>query len=561
MEDLMLKQSEKITALYCRLSQDDDREGESNSIINQRSILSKYAKDNGFGNTKFFVDDGYSGTAFDRPGFLEMMEGVKNGIVKTIIVKDHSRLGRNRLVVGTLLEEDFERYGVRYIAILDNIDSEKGISDLVPMQDLFNEWHAKKTSEKVKNVKAAVGNSGVPLTTSIPYGYMKDPDGSKYWVVDEEAAVIVRKIFRLCTEGKGVSQIAKQLKKEKIPTPTEYWQSMGKPTIRKPSVIPNQWSARTVSDILQRIEYLGHTVNFRTHVKSFKNHSMVKNDPSDWKIFENTHKPIVEQVVWEKVQLLRKNKRRNTKTGKKSIFAGLLVCSDCGSKLTFQTNCKSKPNQDSFVCGNYRSNTVICSAHYIREAVIYDLVFTHIQRTLSYVKQFEFDFIHRVNQKSADSLKKDLKDKHKVLEKSRARIKELDILFQCIYEDNVTGKISDDRFDKLSACYETEQKDLQKSVAELETQLSKEEQSIANTEQFLAIVKRYTEITQLTAPLINEFIEKIVIHSPQKTNGKRTQTIEIVYNAVGILDIPSVDDFIAALAVRKKTKQKQKKTA
>jgi site-specific DNA recombinase len=559
----MTKQSdENITALYCRLSQDDDREGESNSILNQKTILSKYAKDNGFRNTEFFVDDGYSGTAFDRPGFLGMMEGVKKGIIKTIIVKDHSRLGRNRLVIGTLLEEDFERYGVRYIAIMDNIDSDKGLSDLVPMQDLFNEWHAKKTSQKVKDVAISKGLAGIPLTSIIPYGYKKDPNGSKYWVVDEVTAEIVKKMFDLCIAGKGISQIAKQLEGEKILTPTEYSQSQGRATIGNLPTNPHRWAARTVSDILQRIEYLGHTVNFRTYVKSFKNKKMMKNDPSKWKIFEDTHESIICKEQWSRVQELRQNKHRRTKTGKKSMFAGLLKCSDCNSKLTFQTTSTSKPNQDNFVCGNYRSNTGTCTSHYILEMIVYDLVLTHIKRTLSYVQQFESNFVRQVSQNSNAEQKKDIANKRKVLVKNEQRINELDVLFQRIYEDNVVGKISDERFEKMSATYESEQNDLKVQVAELENQLNKDEQSVINTDQFLTTVKRYTEITELTPTILNEFIEKIIIHAPVKNNVKRTQEVEIFYNSVGVLNVPDAEEMAVMLEERKKLKQKeQQKTA
>lgn len=549
----MNKQSE-ITALYCRLSQDDDREGESNSIINQKAILSRYAKENGFKDTRFFIDDGYSGTVFDCPGFLAMMEEVKNGTVKTIIVKDHSRLGRNRLVIGTLLEEDFERYGVRYIAIMDNIDSDKGLSDLVPMQDLFNEWHAKSTSQKVGNVMQSKGNAGIPLTTSIPYGYRKNPDGSKYWIVDEPAAEVVRKIFALCMDGKGPHIIAKQLYTEKITTPGEHWRNVGRPTSAPLPAKPCKWTDRTVSDILGRMEYLGHTVNFRTSVKSFKNKKTIKNDPSAWKIFENTHKPIIEQAVWDRVSELRKNRRRQTKIGKLSLFSGLLRCADCGEKLYYCTSRSFSENQDHFVCSGYRSRSE-CSAHYIREKVVYDLVLEHLQRTVMYVRQFEKVFIKLINEKSTEETKKGLANKRKILEQSNLRIKELDLLFQRVYEDSVNGKISDERFQRMSTVYEAEQKDLQSQVSQLENELNKEESGIANTSRFISIVKKYTEIKELTPTIVNDFIEKIIIHAPDKSSGKRIQAVEISYNAVGVVDIPSVDEMMAMLAERKERNQ------
>jgi DNA invertase Pin-like site-specific DNA recombinase len=548
----MIKQPEPITALYCRLSQEDAKEGESNSIANQKAILSKYAKENGFRNTRFFVDDGFSGVVFDRPGFLSMMEGVKEGSIKTIVVKDHSRLGRNRLVIGTLLEEDFERYGVRYIAIMDNIDSEKGLSDLVPMQDLFNEWHAKSTSQKVKSVMQSKGNAGIPLTTSIPYGYKKSPCGSKYWIVDEPAAEVVRKIFALCMDGKGPTQIAKLLEQSKIQTPSEYWHSIGRST---PAPLPNRpygWSGRAVADILGRVEYIGHTVNFRTYRKSFKNKKKLKNDPSEWKIFEDTHEPTVDKAIWERVQKIRKHKRRPLKTGKVSLFSGLLYCADCGKKLYYCTSQSFSANQDHYVCSNYRNNTGTCSAHFIREVTLINLVLAHLQRVLRYVKQYEGLFVRAVSNKSTAEQAKEIASKRKALEQHGKRIKELDMLFQRLYEDNVANRIADERFLQLSAVYESEQAALKQEAAKFEVELTEEKQAATNTERFLTLVRSYTEIDALSPTNLNEFIEKIVIHAPDKSSGHRQQKVEIYYNFVGILDLPSEDEMVEYLKDRKR---------
>ena len=546
----MNKQSEPITALYCRLSQEDTREGESNSIANQRAILSRYAKENGFRHTKFFIDDGFSGVVFDRPGFLSMMEGVKDGTIKTVIVKDHSRLGRNRLVIGTLLEEDFDRYGVRYIAIMDNIDSAKGLSDLVPMQDLFNEWHAKSTSQKVRNVMQSKGNAGIPLTTNVPYGYKKDPGGSKFWIVDEPAAEIVRRIFSLCMGGKGPTQIAKVLEQAKVPTPGEYWRSVGRTTAAPLPSRPFGWQTRTVSGILGRMEYLGHTVNFRTHVKSFKHKETVKNDPSVWKTFEDTHPAIVEKAVWERVQDIRKGKRRRLKTGKVSLFSGLLYCADCGKKLYYSTSRSFSENQDHFVCSGYR-NAGNCSAHYIREITLFNLVLLHLQRTLQYVKQYEGVFVHAINKKSNEEQTKIISTIHKTLERHSKRIQELDMLFQRLYEDNVAKRIADERFLQLSTAYEIEQAELKHEAAKLEDELVVENLAVANTERFLATVRSYTEIDALSPTILHEFIEKIVIHAPDKSSGHRKQKVEIYSNSVGILDVPDEDEMVAYFKERK----------
>ena len=562
----MIKQSEPITALYCRLSQEDAREGESNSIANQKAILAKYAKENGFRHTQFFVDDGFSGVVFDRPGFLAMMDGVKNGTVKTIIVKDHSRLGRNRLVVGTLLEEDFERYGVRYIAITDNIDSDKGLSDLVPMQDLFNEWHAKSTSQKVKAVKQAQGNSGIPLTPNPPYGYKKNPDGSKYWVIGEPAAEIVRKIFALCMAGRGPAQIATRLAADKIYTPNEHKQNAGRKTPSKLPAKPFDWQPSIVAAILERPEYVGHTVNFRTNRKSFKHKKTVFNDPSEWKIFEDTHQPIIETAVWERVQEIRKGKRRPVKSGQTSLFSGLLYCKDCGSKLYYRAKNGNSEGNEYFVCSKYKGNTGDCTGHFIREIVLFNLVLAHLQRVFHYVKHYESLFVQSVRQKSTEEQIKAAAAKRKALEQNGKRIAELDSLFQRLFEGNASGKISDERFLLLSAGYEEEQAALKAESAKLETELAEDRQTAVGIERFLSLVRGYTEIDALSVTILHEFIEKIVVHAPDKSSGKRKQKIEIFYNSIGLFDVPDEDEMVELLKERKQRKlaertQKQAKTA
>ncbi|NLX75746.1 MAG: recombinase family protein, partial [Synergistaceae bacterium] len=390
----MNRQSNKITALYCRLSRDDELQGESNSVKNQKSILAKYAKENGFANTKFFVDDGYSGVSFNRPAFMELMELAEQGQIGTIIVKDHSRLGRNRLVVGQLLEEDFVRLDVRYIAVMDSIDTSEGLSDFLPVQDWFNEMHAKNTSKKVRAVMHDKGMSGKPLTTVIPYGYKKSSGGLDIWVIDEEAAEIVRKIFQLCIDGYGPTQIAKQLYQAKIPTPTEHWQTQGRKTTALPAV-PHRWAARTVSNILQRLEYCGHTVNFRTTTRSFKDKKKIERPKDEWKVFENTHEAIISDETFELVQELRSHKRRQNRTGEVSIFSGLLYCADCGGKLYYSVTNNYRPEGAYFFCSTYRKNSDNCSAHYIREKVVYDLVLESLQRVLFYVQAYEKIFVQK----------------------------------------------------------------------------------------------------------------------------------------------------------------------
>ena len=530
----MNKQSEKITALYCRLSRDDEQEGTSGSIKNQQSILEKYAKDNGFKNTRVFVDDGWSGTTFARPAFTEIMELAEKGMIGTLIVKDHSRLGRNRLVVGQLLEEGFDSLGVRYIAIMDNIDTAKDISDLVPMQDLFNEWHAKNTSQKVRNVFKNKGMSGVPLTTNPPFGYMKNPDNTKEWIVDEEAAKTVRQIFTLCVEGLGPTQIAKRLKAAKVPTPTEYWISIGR-NCSKPPAVPYNWCADTVANILSKQEYCGDTVNFRSTTKSFKNKIKIERPQEEWKIFPNTHQAIINREVFELVQELRQHRRRPTKSGIVSWFSGLLYCADCEEKLYYSVTNNYKREQAYFFCSSFRKNSDECSAHYIREKVVMENVLESMRRILLNVQAFEKEFARKQMECYSEDKKRELAEKRRELNKAKKRITEIDGLIQKLYEDNAIGKISDERYATLSISYEEEQRGLKAALPDMETYLETETDKTESLQRFIDKVKRITEIKELTAELVHEFIDKIVVHAPRYLDGKRVQLIDIYYNGVGIL--------------------------
>lgn len=530
----MNKQSEKITALYCRLSRDDEQEGTSGSIKNQQSILEKYAKDNGFKNTRVFVDDGWSGTTFARPAFTEIMELAEKGMIGTLIVKDHSRLGRNRLVVGQLLEEGFDSLGVRYIAIMDNIDTAKGISDLVPMQDLFNEWHAKNTSQKVRNVFKNKGMSGVPLTTNPPFGYMKNPDNTKEWIVDEEAAKTVRQIFTLCVEGLGPTQIAKRLKAAKVPTPTEYWINIGR-NCSKPPAVPYNWCADTVANILSKQEYCGDTVNFRSTTKSFKNKTKIERPQEEWKIFPNTHQAIINREVFELVQELRQHRRRPTKSGIVSWFSGLLYCADCEEKLYYSVTNNYKREQAYFFCSSFRKNSDECSAHYIREKVVMENVLESMRRILLNVQAFEKEFARKQMECYSEDKKRELAEKRRELNKAKKRITEIDGLIQKLYEDNAIGKISDERYATLSISYEEEQRGLKAALPDMETYLETETDKTESLQRFIDKVKRITEIKELTAELVHEFIDKIVVHAPRYLDGKRVQLIDIYYNGVGIL--------------------------
>jgi len=527
--------SDRITALYERLSREDELSGASNSITNQQEILEKYAKDNGFSNIRHFTDDGYSGVSFTRPAFMEMMELAEQGKIGTIIVKDHSRLGRNRLIVGQLLEEDFDRLDVRYIAIMDNIDTAHGLSDFLPVQDVFNEMHAKNTSQKVRAVFKNKGNSGKRLTTNPPYGYMKNPDNKDEWIVDEVAAEIVKRIYALCIDGIGPTQIAKRLTAEEIPTPSEHmWSTGRKPT--DTTAIPCRWTPRSTADILDRMEYIGHTVNFRSTTKSFKNKATIKFAKEDWKIFEDTHEPIIDKETWEVVQNLRKNKRRPNRTGKVSMFSGLLFCADCGAKLYYCTAKDFKENQHHFTCSTARKGQN-CSTHFIREVVLKDIVLDNFLAVMEQIKADEQKFARKMMDKSTADQRKTLAKKRREVEQTDKRIADLNVLFTRIYEDNVLGKISDEQFQLLSTNYTNEQSELREKSATLTAELETEQEQTEGIEKFIAKVRKLTKPKELTAEIVHEFIEKVVIHQSVKLDGKqRTQQIEIHYNGVGIVE-------------------------
>ena len=528
---------DKITALYCRLSQDDGREGESNSITNQKAILEKYAKDHNLIPYRFYVDDGVSGTTFERNGFKEMLAGIEKGNISAIVVKDLSRFGRDHIMVGYYTEMYLPSMNVRFIAINDNVDTDDNESnEFAPFTNIFNEWYAKNASKKIQAVFKAKGESGQRLGSAIPYGYKANPDNPKEIIIDEEAAKVVKYIFELCMCGKGPGKIAKQLTAEGISTPMVYFREHGMPC-RVKGDMSNVWCNRSVAGILENMVYIGHTVNFQTATQNYKTHKKVRQPKENWLIFENTHPAIIEIPVWEKVQELRKNKRRYTKSGKKSIFAGLLECADCGAKLYYCTSKSHKEDHDYFVCSNYKGNTGSCTVHYIRESVLYDIVLTQVQTMLAYLQSFESDFVKSLVDKSAKDKKKEISLRRKKLEANKKRISELDGIFKRIYEDNINGKLSDERFAKLSADYEREQKQLISDTEVLENELNQESEQVDNVEHFLNIVRQYTEIKELSARVVNDLIDKIKVHAVDKSSGQRVQQIDIYYTAVGLIDV------------------------
>ena len=534
--------NQRITALYARLSRDDEKEGISGSIQNQKAILEKYASDNHLPNPRFFFDDGYSGVSFTRPAFMEIMELAEQGLVANLVVKDHSRLGRNRLVVGQLLEEDFVRLNVRYIAIMDNIDTANGVSDIVPMQDLFNEWHAKNTSDKVRRVMQSRGNAGIPLTTNVPYGYKKDPIDKNKWIVDEPAAEVVQRIFQMSVSGLGPTQIAKRLKANGVLTPSEYQRGNGVNCPTKLPEYPHKWCSHTVAEILDRQEYVGDTVNFRTYRQSFKLKKQLDRPQEEWKVFPNTHPAIIDRETFTLVQNLRQHRRRPTRTGAVSMFSGLLYCADCGSKLGYSATNNYKREQAYFFCSGYRKNTDLCSAHYIREKVVAQLVLEGLQRLLWYVQVYEERFAQEQMERFGLQEKRELTAKRRELDKAKQRVSEIDQLIQKSYEDMSKRLLSEERFATLSLSLEAEQKQLKMAIPAMEASLDATTDKAADLQRFIERARQVTRLTELTPEIVHEFIQKIVVSKPDKVDGKRHQRVDIHYNTIGLWCAPSPEE-------------------
>ena len=527
---------EAITALYCRLSRDDELQGDSNSIINQKKILQKYALEHGYTNFRFYIDDGISGTTFNRPGFQEMIADVEAGIVKRVIIKDMSRFGRDYLQVGMYTEIMFPEHDVHFIAVNDGVDSTQGDNEFTPFRNIINEWYAKDTSKKIRAVKRSKGMAGEHIGSHPPYGYMKNPENKKEWIIDEEAAEVVREIFRLCVGGYGPTRIAHILTERKILCPTYYaLEKGGKPRTALPAD-KYTWNGPVVAKILDRMDYLGHTVNFKTHVKSYKVHKTIYNSPDQWKVFEGTHEAIIDKETFEIVQKIRAGKRRPTRMGEMPMFSGLLYCADCGRKLSFHRKADEPAEKHHYLCENYRSNTANCTMHYIRNVVVERIVLENLKEVIQYVSNYEDEFVQMIMDSDMRQRNRELAQKKKRLAEIQKRIGELDTIFQRIYEDNIIGKLSDERFMKMSKGYEDEQHTLQTEANEIQSELQQEEKKSVDVKRFLAIVKKYTDLTELTPEILREFIDKIIVHAPDKSSGRRLQEIEIIYNHIGEFD-------------------------
>lgn len=536
------KKSRDVTAfLYERLSRDDNLEGESYSIGNQKKLLTKVAKEKGYTNLIHFLDDGISGVTMDRPGFVEMIQQLEQGRAAAVFVKDLSRLGRNYIEVGRLTEEFFPEHDIRLVAVSDNIDTAEGENELAPIRNLFNEWYARDISKKRRISNKIKGNAGEPMGQP-PYGYIKGPNNPKRLIVDDEAAQVVRRIYSMTLEGYGTEQIAAQLEKDEILTPRAYWLKKG---IKRPGKGKQQpatkWNSSTVTKILSLQEYCGDILNFKTYSKSYKNKKRLENDRENWVIFKDVHEPIIERSVFEQVQQKRgKIRKRRTNEGEHNMFSGLLVCADCGSNLHFHFN-QGNPEIKYFNCSNYKGNRGSCtSTHYVRVDFLEQVVLGEIRRLTKFASLYEDEFLKAVIGHSQQAAETDRKLKEKELKALLTRDEELDGLFERIYEDNVSGKLSDDRFAKMSRRYEDEQKELAEKIKKLRSEIEKHSSQAMTTDMFISLVRKYTRARKLTPRMLNELVEKIEVYDAEKIDGVWEQRLRIHYNCVGEITIPKM---------------------
>lgn len=536
----MSNQTEKITALYCRLSQEDENKGDSNSIQNQRAILEKYAKDNGFENIQIFVDDGYSGVSFNRPDFQRLLEMMEQGKVSTLITKDLSRLGRNYIEVGNYTEMLFPRWNVRYIAVNDNYDSlySEG-NEFAPFKNLFNEWFVRDTSKKILAVVKAKAERGERVSTQIPYGYKKDPDVKGHLLIDEETAPIVRRIFELCAQGMGPTNIGNVLRDEKIfkPTIRRYHEQGVYGTVTHTDR-PYGWTAETIGKMLKNEVYLGHTINCKTRVVSYKDKRTVEVPKNEQYRFENTHEAIIDQVTWDAVQKVREGKRRRNNMGTIDKYSGLLYCADCGSKLYFVRGKSIKPSDYNFICSRYRKRIgeQLCTAHRIREVALDEIILEEIRRITYYARTKTREFVELINKKSSSENRRELTAKTNELAKLEKRNAELNTLFKRLYEDNVLGKITNEQFRMLSDGYNAERRTIADQIPILQKQIEDLKASSTNVDRFVTISNKYTDLQDLTPEILRTFIDKIVIHERTEKWAKTAeQQIDIYFRYVGCI--------------------------
>ena len=559
---------EKITALYERLSRDDDVAGDSNSILNQKRYLESYAKQRGYTNIVHYTDDGWSGGNFERPGWKRLVADIEAGKVAHLLCKDLSRIGRNYLQTGFYTEIMFRQYGVHFIAVANNIDSdEQESSEFAPFLNIMNEWYLRDQSKKVAAAYRVKGKAGKPTTNNAIYGYKKDPEDKDHWLVDEEAAAVVRRIFRLAVEGHGPYDISKMLTAEKVECPAYYLARNGWGPRKNTTDMsrPYDWYGNTVSTMLTKPEYMGHTVNFRTSKKSYRD-KRVKNDPEDWLIFENTHEAIVDPETWHLAQQVKRTVRRTDTTGVANPFTGLVFCADCGAKMYNHRGIRKKANgkeypSDFYNCSTYRltieRETKQCFSHNVSTKALTELVLETIRTTASYAIQNKEEFIQKVRSISQVRQQEAAKELQRKVSKAKKRIAELDMLIKKLYETYAMGKLEEKRFEMLSAEYEKEQDELEQTLASDQASLDQFNEDTDRADKFLALAKKYTDFSELTAPMINEFVEKIMVHAPDRSTGERIQEIEIYLKFIGKFDVPMPEPPPEELAAEEKRRQKR----
>ncbi len=535
---------EQYTALYCRLSSDDDLEGDSNSIKNQKLLLSDYAKENKFRNTRFYIDDGYSGSNFERPAFKRLLNDVENGEISTVIVKDMSRFGRDHILVGYYTKYYLPDADVRFIAIFDQMDTETNPDDdIIPFKNILNEMYAKDCSRKIKAVVKAKGNSGKHISSFPPLGYIKDPEDKEKWVVDEEAALIVKEIFNLCIKGYGPCQIARILTERGIETPTMYFHRKGIPTPHKIKQDSDVWNMQSIVHILENEEYLGRTVNFKTYKKSYKSKKYIKNPRENWVVVENTQEAIINQETFDIVQNLRKAKRRISDMGTPHILSGMLYCADCGEKM-YLCRCSTMKQAEYFNCSTYRKKKKkYCTSHQITVHTVMAMVKNDLRYTIQFANDKKEAFMSILKERTEAKNKRELASAIEEKEVAEKRIVALDQIIQSLYEDKVSGKLSEERYIKLSDNYEAEQKGLTEKVKTLKAEIEKAQTKYDNIQKFMAIVKRYSDFEELTPEILRAFVDKIIIYEKQKVDGHIRHTIEIVYNFVEAIELPDFDSW------------------
>ena len=550
---------ELITALYCRLSVEDikdedgkkkkkEKEDESNSISNQKQILLDYCKKHGYTNTMFFVDDGISGTSFDRNDFNRMQRMVEEGKICRIIVKDLSRFGREQVEAGRLTQIVYPSLGVTFISIQENINSSTGEGmEMLPFYNIFNEWYAAQTSKKIRAVWQSKADNGKRVSPVVPYGYKKDETNKEKWLIDEPAAEIVKKIYSLCLAGRGPLQIAKQLEREKVLVPTAYFESVGRKTRNATPLDPYAWHPSAVVGILENRQYTGCAVNFKTTTVSYKVHTRIINPVEDYQIIPNMQEPIISEDIWLRVQELRKNRRRNTATGRASLFSGLVYCPDCGSKLHFCASKSLRRDQEFFRCANYKNGRGSCKIHFIRDVVLEKVVLEAVRNLADFVKCHEPVFLYMLARKNDAMRQQERKRLERVIERGTRRISEIDKLIEAAFERNVLGKLEDDRYERMVKNYAQEQRELIAEVQESKVVLQKAEQQVVDLRLLLRTLRELTEVKELTPTLVNSLIERIEVHNNDKSSGHCYVKVDIYFTAAGMIDIPTEEEILAMM--------------